>query len=72
MGSVAGLMLAAGPCLPGCLQSNDGNPPRGSIAAPRGKQGARTGRRDLSQDFSGAETGTTAGTWKPGGRPGQG
>jgi hypothetical protein len=40
LGWEASLMLAAALSLPGCLGTGDGNPPRESISARRGNEGA--------------------------------
>jgi hypothetical protein len=49
--------------LPGCLGSGDGNPPRGSIFAPRGSEGARREGTQASQDVQSAKK-TNAGNGK--------
>jgi hypothetical protein len=63
-------MLAAALSLPGCLGSGDGNPPRGSISAPRGPEGARRGGTEAGEDFQGAKTRTKAGSGNRAEKPG--
>jgi hypothetical protein len=63
LGLGTGLMLAAAPSLPGCLGAGDGNPPRGSISAPRGKEG-------VSEDSQIAAARSKARGGRPGGKSG--
>jgi hypothetical protein len=52
----AGLMLIVAFSLPGCLGGGDGNPPRGSISAPRDKEGTRKGGAEAREDFKSTKT----------------
>jgi hypothetical protein len=64
----AGPMLLAVFSLSGCLGSGDGNPPRGSISAPRDRDSARKG---ASEDFESTKTKTKAGSGNLGGKSGR-
>jgi hypothetical protein len=54
----AGPLLASALGLPGCLGSGDGNPPRGSISAPRDNENPRKGDTDVGKNYNGARTKT--------------
>jgi hypothetical protein len=63
-------MLAAAIVVPGCLESGDGNPPRGSISAPRDRESPRKGDADLGKNRKGAKTRTNTGNGSLSKRPG--
>jgi hypothetical protein len=69
-GLSAGLMLAAAFSLPGCPGSVDGNPPRGSVSAPRDKESPRKGDVGVGKNPMGAKTKTKTGNGSLGKRPG--
>jgi hypothetical protein len=63
-------MLAPTLGLPGCLGSGDGNPPRGSISAPRGQAGPHKAGTGAGDDFQGAKAKTEAASGKLAEKPG--